>query len=224
MVCLLRLCLMWKHCAGPQLNGSPVKKSRAMSLSHLEMLSCFFFCVCLKYVVGTGQIKKRMCHLFIMLPCCLSPTHFHFSASLVNCEAVGVSKPSNPFSGGAVRQQKLRCPFLVISGGNECYHNPHSLTLSSPLLLSVPCQPPVELLCSVVQRLFTKLLSIFIVRPSICPPLAPLRLCQCQYALLFFPLLLLCFDWPFSVPVALHIPLLSMACLVVLLWSGTLRW
>lgn len=97
-----------------------------------------------------------------------------------------------------MRQQKLRCPFLVISGGNECYHNPHSLTLSSPLLLSVPCQPPVKLLCSVVQRLFTKLLSIFIVRLSICPPLAPLPLCQCQYTFLFFLLLLLCFDWPFQ--------------------------
>lgn len=38
-----------------------------------------------------------------------------------------------------MRQQNLRCPFLVISGEGECYHNPSPLLL--PLLASLLLLP-----------------------------------------------------------------------------------
>lgn len=78
---------------------------------------------------------------------------FCISGKLFGCR---VSKPYIPsLVGKIVRQQDLRCPFLVISGGNECYHNP--LTLSFPRSLPVPCQPCKKPLCSLAQNFYTTL-------------------------------------------------------------------
>lgn len=121
-----------------------------------------------------------------------------------------MSKPSNPFLvGQIVRQQNVRCPFLVISGGNECYHNPlpHSFLLypacCSLSMNEAPLQSDV------------KVLDCFSFQLSICTLLAPLPLYVFYCTLFAF-----CFDWPFQS--LLLQPPISMACLVVLLWSGTL--
>ena len=106
--------------------------------------------------------------------------HFHISVSLVNCEAVGVSKPSiSSLVKQIMRQQDLRCPFLVISGGSECYHNPLSCSLLSPLFLS----PLSHLYFPSVAYICTTLSSL---------------LCICASILLFY--------WPFYAPVALCPP------------------
>ncbi|MED6259739.1 hypothetical protein ATANTOWER_029619 [Ataeniobius toweri] len=87
-----------------------------------------------------------MCHLII----CLSAGRFHLSVSLANLETDAVSKLSFPFLVEQImRQQDLRCPFLVISGGRECYHNPSFLPPHpSPFTLSLSlfshlCRPTV---------------------------------------------------------------------------------
>lgn len=68
-----------------------------------------------------------MCHVVIFLVLVRSTFPFFcISGKLWSCS---VSKPSvSSLVGQIVCLQDLRCPFLVISGGSECYHNP-SLSL-----------------------------------------------------------------------------------------------
>lgn len=135
---------------------------------------------------------------------------FCISGKLWGC---WVSKPSIPsLVGQIVRQHDLQCPFLVISGGNECYHNPLSHSFSSlSLSLSVPCQPSEKPLCSPAWTFY----SCSIAWP-INHSLAPLPLNLCQLYLYAF-----CFDWPFQRLLHCAPAPFSMAWLVVLLWSGT---
>lgn len=81
-----------------------------------------------------------------------------------------MSKPSIPsLVGQIVRQQDLRCPFLVISGGNECYHNPLSYSVLHSLSLYVPCQPCVKPLCSsLLQRFYSCSVTCSISPSSFC--------------------------------------------------------
>lgn len=87
-----------------------------------------FFCILCGFLHQACLTSTlQMCHLLIFQACCLSPAHFQFSIYLLNCGTAGASKPSIPsLVESIVRQQDLRCPFLVISWGNECYHNPPS--------------------------------------------------------------------------------------------------
>lgn len=74
-----------------------------------------------------------------------------------------VSKPSVPFLvGQIVRQQDFRCPFLVISGGNECYYN--------PLSLSFPRSLPLNHLCSLALKFYTTLFCAFVYSSFSCSP------------------------------------------------------
>lgn len=155
---------------------------------------------------------KRGCAISLFF-CCLFDVHFQFSVPLVNCEAVQwVSPPSPSLVGQIVRQQDLRCPFLVISGGNECYHNPLSLFPSLALSLSVPCQNHLKSLSAACCRSFSHVLKhvllVFFSLPVL-PICASIPLC-------------FLFWLAFSTPVALCSPLFSVACLVAFLWSGTL--
>lgn len=136
---------------------------------------------------------KRMCHLIILLVCGLSAAHLCLSVSLVvNCETAAVSKPSVPsLVESIVRQQDLGCPFLVISGGNECYHNPLSCSfLPLSAIYKTLLQPGAQVLTTVF-----------------CPPLALLLL-------VFVPVYSCFLFWlASSAPVALCSPLSS-------LWSA----
>lgn len=63
-----------------------------------------------------------------------------------SCEAVEWVKPSiSALVEPIVRQQNLRCPFLVISGESKCYHNPSPpsflLSLSSSSLSAIWISP-----------------------------------------------------------------------------------
>ena len=130
MVWLLHLCLTWTH--SPHLAKSPIKSCLTRGCpapSFAFTKQCGFP---LLVWIRNSTNKKRMCHLIIFLMFVRNTFPFFcISGKLWGC---GVSKPSIPsLVGQIVRQQDLRCPFLVISGGNECYHNPlsnsHSLSL-----------------------------------------------------------------------------------------------
>lgn len=124
--------------------------------------------------------KWRMCHVVILLEFLggLVSFFFYIPGKLWSC---WVSRPSiSCLVVQIVRQQNLRCPFLVISGESECYHNP-SLCLhfsSSLLLFRVNC---LSFLCRMMQNLsfmFCNLdyNSIFCTPSSVSVPVTPVSI------------------------------------------------
>lgn len=97
-----------------------------------------------------------------------------------------------------MRQQDLRCPFLVISGGNECYHNPLSRSFILALSLALFLFPVSYLNSFSAARQQKGFPSVFLLVDLLLASLVYL----CQYSLVFF-----CFDWPFHrllLPPLLH--------------------
>lgn len=138
-----------------------------------------------------------------------------------------MSKPSIPsLVGQIVRQQNLRCPFLVISGGNECYHNPlshsilPSLSLCFTLSLSVPCQASEKPLSISAPKF-----HFCSIKFSSCPFLAPLPPCLCQYTPVLFVLTghfrICCFGSP--LPPSLRSALWSFCGLALCAGDWTVR-
>lgn len=174
-------------------------RHRALVLTGIFLYTVWFSPSGLPHI---DAANKSMCHLLIFQACCLSPAHFQFSIYLLNCGTAGASKPSSPsLVESIVRQQALRCPFLVISWGNECYHNPLLVLLPYVSLFPVSHLQSLSLAWSRIP-----LFSLF---------LAPLTLYLCNYcaAFIWTGLFSFCCILP---------PLCLMASLVVLMWSGTL--
>lgn len=140
VLCITEHWLILTLCVCPCGFISVCCRHRALVLTGIFLYTVWFSPSGLPHI---DAANKSMCHLLIFQACCLSPAHFQFSIYLLNCGTAGASKPSIPsLVESIVRQQDLRCPFLVISWGNECYHNPPSwfCFLASLCSLSAICK------------------------------------------------------------------------------------
>lgn len=137
---------------------------------------------------------------------------FCISVKLQSC----LRKPSNPFLvGQMVRQQNLRCPFLVISGGNACYHNPlpHSFLLSPACCTLSMNKAPLQ------SAPWCKgFIPCFSFHLSICTLFATRPLYVFYYTLAF------CFDWPFQSLLLQppHLFLYGLHCGITVVWHSVL--